>query len=91
MCGYWDDTYIYQGRPQGIYYEIDGSVVTFEYYLSHYDAPGQYYHYLIIYDSNNPGVFKFKYLQISDGGSSATVGIQGCEFVWNLAQVQKLI
>ena len=80
----WDDSYIYQGQPQGIYYEItgagpSGTRVAFEFYLSHYHGSTQYYHYTVEYDSANPGVFIVKYYQVSDSGSSATVGMQDCE------------
>ncbi|KAI4142716.1 MAG: hypothetical protein L6R39_004834, partial [Caloplaca ligustica] len=75
--GFWDDTVINQGQPQGIFYQIDnGNRVTFEYYLSHYQAAGEYYHFLISYSASNPGVFTYTYYQVSDLGASATVGMQ---------------
>ncbi|CAF9936274.1 MAG: hypothetical protein ALECFALPRED_006750 [Alectoria fallacina] len=93
---YWDDTYIYAGQPQGIYYTYGNGLqnnittqadappatnVTFEYYLSHCCGNGdggneKYYHYTVFYDSLSPGVFTYRYYQISENGTSATVGIQ---------------
>jgi len=80
---FWDDTYVYQGDPQGIYYEYGShgdasppTAVSFEYYLSHYFNDTQYYHYTVFYDSAVPGRFTFKYYQVSDNGYSATVGVQ---------------
>ena len=79
----WDDTFIYLGQPQGIYYEItgagEGSKITFEFYLSHYHGVTQYYHYTVAYDSADPGVYVIKYYQVSDDGTSATVGMQKCK------------
>ncbi|CAD6591452.1 MAG: hypothetical protein ASARMPRED_005395 [Alectoria sarmentosa] len=93
---YWDDTYIYAGQPQGIYYTYGNGLqnnittqadappatnVTFEYYLSHCCGNGdggneEYYHYTVFYDSLSPGIFTYRYYQISGNGTSATVGIQ---------------
>ncbi|KAL8873725.1 MAG: hypothetical protein Q9174_000856 [Haloplaca sp. 1 TL-2023] len=75
-CAFWDDTVVSAGRPQGIFYQVDGTQVIFEYYLSHYQAEGEYYHWLVSYNANQPGIFTFTYYQISDLGRSATVGIQ---------------
>ncbi len=77
VFAFWDDTYIYEGTQQGIYYEVDGETVTFEYYLSHFQDDTQYYHYTVYYDSTIPGVFTMQYYQVSDAGVSATVGAQG--------------
>ena len=73
----WDDTCILAGRSQGIYYQVDGTIITFEFSFSRPQDAAQYYHYLIIYDSNQPGVWTIKYLEVSDQGTSATVGVQG--------------
>lgn len=72
---------VYKGDPQGIYYQYGmtnnvNTDVTFEYYLSHWYNNSQYYHYTVYYDSLDPGVFTYKYYQISDNGYSSTVGIQ---------------
>lgn len=83
MFPLWDDTYLYKGAPQGIYYEVtgggQGTRISFEFYLSHYHSSTQYYHYLVDYDSANPGVYVFKYFQVLDEGISATVGMQDCK------------
>lgn len=113
---FWDDTYIYAGQPQGIYYQYDNGLfanissssgvsasgsgsseatqlqptnVTFEYYLSHCCGSGDggnenYYHYTVFYDSLRPGVFTYRYYQISEDGASATVGIQDYGIVFVL-------
>ncbi|KAL9065547.1 MAG: hypothetical protein Q9161_008151 [Pseudevernia consocians] len=100
---FWDDTYIYAGQPQGIYYQYGNGPptnitdnsnvapatnVTFEYYLSHCCGSGnggneKYYHYTVFYDSLSPGIFTYRYYQISQNGTSATVGIQ--DYVANTA------
>lgn len=76
----WDDLYIYEGTQQGIYYEIDGTApsrtVTFEYYLSHFADADQYYHFLVHFFEAKPNVVTFQYLNVSDFGASATVGIE---------------
>ena len=38
----------------------------------------QYYHFTVKYDSADPGVYVVKYYQVSDNGTSATVGMQDC-------------
>ncbi|KAI7228063.1 hypothetical protein KC330_g8087 [Hortaea werneckii] len=82
----WDDTYIYQGQvalKQGIYYQVTGTEpsrqVTFEFYLSHIQDSGQYYHYLIRFWEARPNIVSFQYLNVSDWGCSATVGVESQE------------
>ena len=77
----WDDLYIYQGTQQGIYYEVDGVApnrkTTFEFYLSHCCSnTGLYYHFLMTFFEARPNVVTFNYLNISDCGTSATVGVE---------------
>ncbi|KAK5125233.1 hypothetical protein LTR85_000909 [Meristemomyces frigidus] len=78
--GLWDDLFIYEGTQQGIFYEIDGAApnrqTTFEFYLSHYADESQYYHFLILFFENRPNVVTFHYLNVSDFGASATVGVE---------------
>lgn len=94
---FWDDTYVYIRQPQGIYYQYgstpDGTIseVTFEYYLSHWYNNTQYYHYTVFYNSLNPGVFQFKYYQVSDNGFSATVGVQNNSKYLSLFEVFLII
>lgn len=79
-AGYWDDLYIYQGTPQGLYYEAYGVSLhrnlTFEWYTSHYGDSSQYYHFTLQFQEAQLGVMVVDYLQISDSGASATVGMQ---------------
>lgn len=76
----WDDLYIYEGTQQGIYYEIGGTApsrtVIFEYYLSHYADDSQYYHFLVYFYEAQANVVTFQYLNVSDLGVSATVGVE---------------
>ncbi|KAI5248909.1 hypothetical protein E4T43_01161 [Aureobasidium subglaciale] len=78
--GLWDDLFIYQGTQQGIYYEVDGAVgsrrISFEFYISHFSDQTQYYHFLMNFYENRPNVINYQYLNVSDHGISATVGVQ---------------
>jgi hypothetical protein len=80
IAAYWDDLFIYQGTPQGVYYEVDGSApdrsISFEWYTSHYQDPSQYYHVVMTFQEAQPDVPVFTYYDVSDRGSSATVGMQ---------------
>ncbi|KAL8859127.1 MAG: hypothetical protein Q9178_004390 [Gyalolechia marmorata] len=89
----WDDSYIAEGQPQGIFYKLSGGTdVVFEYYLTHFGS-AEYYHYLVSYSTTRPGVFIFTYYQISDRGIGATVGAQygspsfGLQFSVNSATI----
>lgn len=79
--GYWDDLYIYAGTSESVYYGTTGTApnrnMVFEFYMSHYGASSQYYHFQIVFYENTPGVVRYYYYQDSDGGSSATIGTQG--------------
>ncbi|KAI4721295.1 hypothetical protein E4T48_02415 [Aureobasidium sp. EXF-10727] len=78
--GLWDDLFIYQGTQQGIYYEVDGAApnrrTSFEFYISHFSDQTQYYHFLMNFYENRPNVVNYQYLNVSDYGVSATVGVQ---------------
>jgi hypothetical protein len=78
--GYWDDLMIYAGTSQNVYYNVIGTApnrtTTFEFYESHYAQSTQYYHFQIQFYENLPGIVKFIYLQATDGGASATIGVQ---------------
>ncbi|KAI6857868.1 hypothetical protein KC323_g7196 [Hortaea werneckii] len=67
----------------GIYYEVTGTEpsrqVTFEFYLSHIADATQYYHYLIQFWEARPNIVSFQYLNVSDSGCSATVGVESQE------------
>ncbi|KAL9641298.1 MAG: hypothetical protein Q9204_000147, partial [Flavoplaca sp. TL-2023a] len=60
---FWDDTYIDQGKPQGVFYTITGGTdIIFEYYFTHFGGTDEYYHYLVSYSTNRPGIFTFTYV-----------------------------
>ena len=76
----WDDLYIFTGQPQGIFYSVSGSApsrsLTIEFYESHYSDSTQYYHFLVSFWENMPNVTTIDYLNMSDSGSGATMGIE---------------
>ncbi|RMY22458.1 hypothetical protein D0867_02699 [Hortaea werneckii] len=76
----WTDLYIYNGTQQGIYYEITGTApnrqVSFEFYESLYSDPTQSYHFLVHFLEASPNYVTFQYLDISDWGCTATVGVE---------------
>ncbi|KAI6828578.1 uracil-DNA glycosylase [Hortaea werneckii] len=76
----WTDLYIYNGTQQGIYYEITGTApnrqVSFEFYESLYSDPTQSYHFLVHFLEASPNYVTFEYLDISDWGCTATVGVE---------------
>lgn len=80
---YWDDLYITTGTLAGIYYEVQGAApdrnITFEFYLESYSEAGSFYHFDLVYEEAVPGVATFRYYQVFDSGSSATVGAQSRE------------
>ncbi|KAF2152324.1 hypothetical protein K461DRAFT_313051 [Myriangium duriaei CBS 260.36] len=77
---FWEDLYIYQGTPQGLYYQISGTAptrsVSFEYYTSEFNHSTSYYHFVATFQENNPGAAIFDYYQVSDAGAHAVVGVQ---------------
>ncbi|KAI7026467.1 uracil-DNA glycosylase [Hortaea werneckii] len=76
----WADLYIYNGTQQGIYYEITGTApnrqVSFEFYESLYSDPTQSYHFLVHFLEASTNYVTFEYLDISDWGCTATVGVE---------------
>ena len=83
--GYWDDLYIYSGTSQTVYYGTTGTFpnrnLVFEFYTAHYSSATNYYRFQIVYYENAPGIVRFYYFQSSDGGASATIGVQGKVFL----------
>lgn len=81
LAAYWEDLLAEGGTQQGVYYQIDDSAsqstVTFEYLLASLGIQDQYYHFLVSYQTSNPGVVKVYYFLAADGGSGATVAVQG--------------
>jgi hypothetical protein len=78
---FWDDLYIFANTSQGIYYESEGNVsnrtLTFEYYMSHFIHPDEYYHFQVVFFEAVPGVVQYKYFDASDGGDTCTIGVHG--------------
>ena len=76
----WDDLFIQKGTSQGIFYQIDGvspsRTLTVEFYTTQYNAYTNYYHWQTIFYEARPDIVMNKYLNITDSGVSATVGIQ---------------
>lgn len=77
---FWDDLYIYNSTGQGIFWQYEGTApnrsLSFEWYTSHYHASTIYAHFLVSFYEALPGWITYDYLNITDSGSSATVGIQ---------------
>ncbi len=78
---YWDDLYFYANTSQGIYYQTSGTApdqtFTIEYYCSHYLQSTDYYHFEVVFFENQPDIVQFIYYEATDGGASATIGVQG--------------
>lgn len=81
VMGLWGDLYIYQGTPQGLYYEVSGEIgsrtLIFEWYTSHYHQPNEYYHFTMEFVEANPGLILLKYYDVRDKGAQSTIGVQG--------------
>ncbi|KAL9000989.1 MAG: hypothetical protein Q9169_000473 [Polycauliona sp. 2 TL-2023] len=74
---FWDDTYIVEDTPQGIFYQISGGTdITVDFQLTRFPGRIEDYHYTVFYSTNRPGIFTFTYYRVSDGGISATIGAQ---------------
>ncbi|KAI7497369.1 hypothetical protein KC367_g5956 [Hortaea werneckii] len=80
LLAFWDDLIINSGRTQGIFWSSEGKSpsrsITFEFYESKYQAPDTYAHFLVSFWENLPGIATIDFLNITDGGVSATVGGQ---------------
>ncbi|CAF3462531.1 unnamed protein product [Rotaria sp. Silwood1] len=80
VLAYWDDLYFYSSISQGIYYGTEGNApnhtLIFEFYMSHFSQPSQYYHFQVVFFEGVPGVVQFKYYDASDGGVTCTIGVQ---------------
>jgi len=98
IAPFFDDLFLYGKKQprQGIYYQIDGGKVTFEWYVGRSaQAPPDkdrlsqsIYHFTMAYDSAVPNTFVYTYYAVGktsqdDGGVNgayAAVGMQGCKF-----------
>jgi hypothetical protein len=73
LAAYWEDLLDEGGTQQGVYYQVDSispqPSVTFEYLLASLGVQNQYYHFLVNYQSSNPGVIKVYYFVTGDSGS----------------------
>ncbi|CAF1312853.1 unnamed protein product [Rotaria magnacalcarata] len=49
---------------------------AFAFYASHFGQLSRYHQFQILFRKNLPGIVKFIYYQASDGGASATIGVQ---------------
>ncbi|CAM4844087.1 unnamed protein product [Rotaria magnacalcarata] len=78
--GYWDDLYIYAGTSQSVYYGTTGTYpnrnMVFEFYMAHFGGPTLYYHFQIVFYESSLNIVAYSYFQSSDGGASATIGVQ---------------
>ena len=87
--GFFDDLYMNAGTSQTVYYATTGTYpsrsLVFEFYTSHFGAPNQYYHFQILFYEASLNVVRYYYYQASDGGISATIGVQSeLLFTWVL-------
>lgn len=88
FLAYWSDLFIYQGSPQGLYYQVSGDegsrTVAFEWYTSTYEDPTGYYHFIATFYEANPGAATYDYYQMllrppvtsTNGNTLGTVGTQ---------------
>ncbi|CAF1418570.1 unnamed protein product [Adineta steineri] len=77
---FWYDLEIFGDIGQSVYYSTSGTapnrITGFEFYTSSPAYQSNYYHFLILFYENLPNIVEYVYLEISDGGSSATIGVQ---------------
>lgn len=77
---YWDDLVIGANTSQYVYAGIDGTapnrVLMFEFDESHYSFSNYSYRFHVIFYENAPGIVKYVYLEATDRGGSATIGVQ---------------
>ncbi|KAL5003024.1 hypothetical protein BDV10DRAFT_201028 [Aspergillus recurvatus] len=77
----WKDLKITQGKPHGIYYDVEGNApnrkLTIEFYVTRYNMEDQYFHFLVILEEAKANVATFRYFDVQDEGAEGTVGVQG--------------
>lgn len=61
----------------GIYYEIDedGETLSIEFYLADGNNPASIYHYIIYYDTNNPGEWRVYYFDVNPPSNSQVLSV----------------
>ena len=83
VCVFWRDLVADTTASQGIYYQVDvygvNSQLSVEYILTADDDSGatQFYHAILVYDSDAVALVELYYFAGGDGGANATVGVQG--------------
>ena len=81
VCVFWKDLVAGIGADQGIYYQIDvygvDSQLSVEYILTAYTNSSQFYHVILVYDTDAAGLVEMYYFADGDGGAGATIGAQG--------------
>ncbi|CAF4655437.1 unnamed protein product, partial [Rotaria sp. Silwood2] len=82
---YWDELVISDGTSEGIYYFINGNTsnrtVIFEYYLTHDTQPNEYCHFQVLFFEAKPNIVQYIYLDVTNGGKTATVGSSSGPFI----------
>jgi hypothetical protein len=58
--------------------------MVFEYYMSHYGASNEYYHFQVLFFEALPGVVKYIYYDSSDTGISCTIGVQSIKSIYSI-------
>ena len=69
---------------QGVLYQVQGTSVTYEWYVGRAETVGQVYHFTVKYDSVVPGVFTITYYSTggtADQGLFAAIGTQGSKSI----------
>ncbi|KAK6362566.1 hypothetical protein TWF730_000023 [Orbilia blumenaviensis] len=70
---FWSDLFVNGGKVQGIFYEISGNTITFEYVVSAYDSTVNDYHFTVAISNDNKVTIKYYAVLDSEDG---TVAIQ---------------
>lgn len=70
---FWSDLIVNGGQVQGIWYEVEGDSVTFEYIVSAWGRTENDYHFTVTLSNNNKVVIKYYHVLDSESG---TVAIQ---------------
>ena len=80
---FWDDLSLEYGSSQNIWVDILGTepnrMTTFEFYTSRFNNATQFYHFQVQFYEHMPGIVRYTYYEIADGGASATIGTQ-CKY-----------
>jgi hypothetical protein len=85
VAAYWAGGFSSQDSQQGIYYQSDVIVtgqyfISIEFYYNRLSTNADPFHWIITYDTGNPGVWRAYYFTVgvaSEGGLYQTVGQQG--------------